>query len=208
VPEIGTQGVYYPNYEERRDSLLEINQSGNTPIKVATTAKKPPEPEEPMYDHRSQPKERPRPPRGHPDTTVYTVYMNVGGTLAHCLLDSGSEGVMIAADYVRATRLPIRRLVKPVTLQLACQGSRSMINHGVTTRVEIAGNTSEEYFDVANIDYYDVIIGVPFLRRYQISLDFANGEIKVGNQSYKPGSTISLTGKKTSSVMSATVRKN
>ena len=39
----------------------------------------------------------------------------------------------------------------------------------------------EEYFDVANIDYYDVILGMPFLRHLGITLDFTGqGAIHMG----------------------------
>ena len=39
----------------------------------------------------------------------------------------------------------------------------------------------EEYFDVANIDHYDVILGMPFLRQLQITLDFTGqGIIHIG----------------------------
>jgi hypothetical protein len=53
---------------------------------------------------------------------------------------------------------------------------------------------ADEYFDVANVDYYDVILGTPFLKRYNIKLDFAgSGQIIIGGKSYKPGDTISPT---------------
>jgi len=32
--------------------------------------------------------------------------------------------------------------------------------------------THDTYFDVANIDQYDCIIGLPFLRLHQVCLDF------------------------------------
>ncbi|HEV7737114.1 MAG TPA: retropepsin-like aspartic protease [Chlamydiales bacterium] len=160
------------------------------PIKVSAASTK--ELVEPMYDHRTRAKDQPRPPRGHPTNEVFTVYMPVGGELAYCLLDCGCEGVLVAADYARAVHLPMKRLTKPVTLQLACQGSKSMINHGVVTQTDVAGKITDEYFDVANIDYYDVILGTPFLRRFQVKLDFTgNGEIIIGGNSYKPGGVIS-----------------
>jgi hypothetical protein len=197
-PIMGACVVKYPDYEERRETLLNITLGSAPVIKMAAAKQAA---EEPVYDHRLRPKERPRPPRGHPDTQVFAVYMNVGGSLAHCLIDCGCEGVMVSSDYARALKMPLRRLAKPVTLQLACQGSRSMINHGVATKVDVGGHMADEYFDVANIDYYDVILGMPFLRRFQVKLDFADeGEIKIGEKSYRPGNSISLTGVKTPSV--------
>jgi hypothetical protein len=203
--EIGVRGMKCPDYESRRESLLNPIGQGPT-IKVAAATEST---AEPMYDHRSRNRDSPRPPRGHPNTKVFTIYMNVGGTLAHCLIDSGSEGVMISADYARATRLPMKKLEKPVTLQLACQGSKSMINHGITTKVDIGGRILDEYFDVANVDYYDVILGTPFLRRFGVKIDFAeDGEIVVGGKAYKSGSSISLTGAKTVTVAPSSNRQN
>ena len=31
----------------------------------------------------------------------------------------------------------------------------------------------KEYFDVVNIDYYDAILGTPFLKRFKVAIDFA-----------------------------------
>jgi hypothetical protein len=191
--------VMCDDYEERRESLIAQWDDDHHPtIKIASMAKinaKNNQIIEPIYDHRARPKARPRPPRGHPDNKVFTVYMNIGGVNAYCLLDSGCEGVMVSAEYARAAGLPMKALEKPVTLQLACQGSKSMVNHGVTTEIDVHGQKSKEYFDVANVDYYDAILGIPFLKRFQVTLDFAgNGKIKIGDIPYQPGSTISPAG--------------
>ena len=30
----------------------------------------------------------------------------------------------------------------------------------------------KEYFDVVNIDYYDAILGTPFLKKFKVAIDF------------------------------------
>jgi hypothetical protein len=32
----------------------------------------------------------------------------------------------------------------------------------------------DEYFDVANVEYYNAILGMPFLRKLGITLDFSS----------------------------------
>ena len=88
---------------------------------------------------------------------------------------------MISPDYVRAMGIPTFKLESPVGLQLACVGSKSMINYGARSSIVFGNRHIEEYFDVANIDYYDVILGTPFLRRLGITLDFTGqGAIRMG----------------------------
>jgi hypothetical protein len=64
-------------------------------------------------------------------------------------------------------------LEQPIGLQLACIGSRSTINYGTNTTIKFGRNRYNEYFDVANIKYYDAILGMPFLRKLGITLDFS-----------------------------------
>ena len=88
---------------------------------------------------------------------------------------------MISPDYVRAMGIPTFKLEFPVGLQLACVGSKSTINYGARSSIVFGNRHVEEYFDVANIDYYDVILGTPFLRRLVITLDFTGqGAIRMG----------------------------
>ena len=88
---------------------------------------------------------------------------------------------MISPDYVRATGIPTFKLESPVGLQLTCMGSKSTINYGVRSSIVFGNKHVEEYFDVANIDHYDVILGTLFLWRLRITLDFTGqGIIHIG----------------------------
>jgi hypothetical protein len=74
-------------------------------------------------------------------------------------------------------------LEQPISLQLACIGSRSMINYGTNTTIRFGRKQYDEYFDVANVEYYNAILGTPFLRKLGITLDFASpGTVRIGNK--------------------------
>ncbi|KIJ42177.1 hypothetical protein M422DRAFT_119048, partial [Sphaerobolus stellatus SS14] len=108
----------------------------------------------------------------------------IGGTKAHCFLDSGCEGIMISSDFVRANKLPKFELEKPVILQLACVGSKSTVQYGLTTKILLGNEKYDEYFDIANVDYYDIILGTPFLHQFEILLDFKHNRVLMGKLSF------------------------
>ena len=84
-------------------------------------------------------------------------------------------------NYVQAMGIPIFKLEHPVGLQLTCMGSKSMIHYGVKSSKVFRNKYIEEYFDVANIDHYNVFLGMPFLRQLGITLDFTGqGTIFIG----------------------------
>ena len=103
---------------------------------------------------------------------------------AHCLLDSGSEeGVLLSPEFTRATGIKMFALEKPIALQLAYIGSQSMINYGTHMTIKLGCKVVEEYFDIANVEHYDVILGTPFLRKMGIVLDFRSpGMAWIGNK--------------------------
>ena len=54
---------------------------------------------EPLYHHRSQYRLLTRPDRSREENQTISGYWEINGTRAHCLLDSGSEGIMISPDF-------------------------------------------------------------------------------------------------------------
>ena len=49
--------------------------------------------------------------------------------------------------------------------------------------IKIGCKIVEEYFDIANVEHYDTILGTPFLRKMGLVLDFRSpGIIQIGNE--------------------------
>ena len=46
-----------------------------------------------------------------------------------------------------------------------------MINYSTQTTIKFGRQTVKEYFDIANIEYYDAILSMPFLRKMGVILD-------------------------------------
>ena len=74
-----------------------------------------------MHSHRSR--HRVRPIRPHSDNHTLVGYWEINGVKVHCLLDSGSEGVLLSLEVMHAMGIKMFALEKPIALQLACIGS-------------------------------------------------------------------------------------
>ena len=74
-------------------------------------------------------------------------------------------------------------LEKPIAFQLAYINNQSMINYRTHVTIKIGRKVVEEYFDIANVEHYDAILGTPFLRKMGIVLDFKSpGMARVCNK--------------------------
>ena len=57
------------------------------------------------------------------------------------------------------------------------------MNYGTHTSIKIGCKVVEKYFNIANVEHYDVILGTPFLRKMGIVLDFRSpGMAQIGNE--------------------------
>ena len=50
--------------------------------------------------------------------------------------------------------------------------------------IKYEGRESKEYFDISNIDYYDAILGTPFLRKHEVIIDFVNNCLRLKTRSF------------------------
>ena len=58
-----------------------------------------------------------------------------------------------------------------------------MINYGTHTTIKLNYKVIKKYFNIANIEHYDAILGTPFLRKIGIVLDFRSpGMAWIGNK--------------------------
>jgi hypothetical protein len=109
--------------------------------------------------------------------------LEINGMKTRWLLDSRSKGVLLSPEVIHTTGMKMFALEQPIALQLACIGSWSMINYRTNMTIRFSCETYEEYFNVANIEYYDTILGTLFLRKLGIILDFSHpGAVWIGNE--------------------------
>lgn len=119
---------------------------------------------------------------GEQECIVLLLVINGLGALTLC--DAGSTTEMLSNDFARIAQCEIIQLENPATLQLGCAGSRSRINFGTRAPVTLGQFGAEVYFDIANLDRYDAVLGTPFLRRFGVMLDFKNDCVHIDGQSY------------------------
>ena len=135
--------------------------------------------EELVYDHRARIKERYRPLQRHNDNQPILVFWEIGGVKAYCLINHGCKGIMISPSFIRAAKIEPFLLDKPINIQLAVTGSKSIINYGVNMTIKYNEKELKEYFDIVNIDYYNAILGMPFLKKYKVIIDFMSNFLRI-----------------------------
>ncbi|KAI0042593.1 hypothetical protein FA95DRAFT_1499908 [Auriscalpium vulgare] len=117
---------------------------------------------------------------------VLAAILRIGGTDMYVLFDSGSTTNGISHDAAHVAKLDVFQLKEPMTLQLGCVGSKSRVNFGTRSTVTIEGREFPCFFDIVNIEHYDVILGTPFLKEYKVILDFEYNLIRVGGMVIQP----------------------
>ncbi|KAI0038521.1 hypothetical protein FA95DRAFT_1464553, partial [Auriscalpium vulgare] len=105
----------------------------------------------------------------------------IGEAEMYVLFDSGSTTNGISHEAAHIAKLDVFQLKEPMTLQLGCVGSRSRVNYGTHSTVTVKGTRLPCFFDIVNIEHYDVILGTPFLKEYRAVLDFDRNIIRLGD---------------------------
>ncbi|CAA7257324.1 unnamed protein product [Cyclocybe aegerita] len=110
----------------------------------------------------------------------------LGGHQVRALVDSGSQGDFISTTLVDQLQLRKEELPDPLKLQLAVQGSRSVIKYRVSARFQYESIDTSHTFDVINLNNYDMILGTPWLYQHRVSIGFNPGHCSIGSSEPMP----------------------
>jgi hypothetical protein len=99
------------------------------------------------------------------------IYAPINGVQAYVLLDMGCTPDLLSPDFARVAGVTLQSLGETVALDLGCIGSRSSINYRCEMEIRISKKMIPRYFDIANIDRYDAIIGTVFMHEHRLMPD-------------------------------------
>ena len=102
------------------------------------------------------------------------------------LVDSGLLGDFILLTIVDQLKLKRTILDKLLGLQLAVQGSRSKINLFVNATYSYQNIKDSRRFDVANLNDYNLILGMPWIYQHQVCIGLNPTRIVVGSDEPLP----------------------
>jgi hypothetical protein len=107
--------------------------------------------------------------------------MCINGHKAHVLLDGRSMLDMVSANFTAVHKLDMFQLKTLLKLQMVTSGSCSIIKYGAKAELQVGGLKEQRYFDVVNLDHYQVILGTPFLKHHGVMLNYADhGSLMAG----------------------------
>ncbi|EPQ50009.1 hypothetical protein GLOTRDRAFT_16397, partial [Gloeophyllum trabeum ATCC 11539] len=109
------------------------------------------------------------------------IVVQINGQPARALLDSGSLADFMSYDLANQLRVAKVELTKPLPVQLAVQGSRSKVNWGAKARIQYQSINCDRYFDLINLQSYDLILGTPFLFQHNIMIGLNPPKVIVGS---------------------------
>ena len=86
-------------------------------------------------------------------------------------------------SFAKVHQLKMFELKSPIRLQMAAFGSRSTIQYGAHAELKVGDFKQQWYFDVVNLDWYQVILGTLFLKEHKTMLNYAgSGSFKLGDR--------------------------
>ncbi|KAF8220338.1 hypothetical protein L208DRAFT_1219694, partial [Tricholoma matsutake] len=98
--------------------------------------------------------------------------VKLNGQAVVVLLDSGCTMDVVSPELVHVMDLNVYELTEQVPVQLGTRGSQAKINYGMKMCIKYGHIDIQHYFDIVNIDRYNVILGMVFMRKHSIVLDF------------------------------------
>jgi hypothetical protein len=123
-----------------------------------------------------------RPIHSKRETQTFIIVVKVNGQKAIALLDLGCTIDTVMPELTRIIGLKINELKEQVPLQLGTRGSQSKINYGMKACIRYGPVEASQYFDIVNIDRYNVTSGTIFMRKHGIVLNFKRNQVRIGDK--------------------------
>ena len=117
---------------------------------------------------------------------LVVVMVEINDHPARALIDTGSLADFMSTNLAEQLDMLRIELAKPLTVQLAVQGSRSKVNHGMKVTLKYQEINSEQYFDITNLQNYDLILGTPFLFQHKVMVGLNESCIIIGSHEPVP----------------------
>lgn len=105
-------------------------------------------------------------------------YVQINGQMALVLFDSGSSINAISSSFATVHKTKNFTLKSPVCIQMGCTGSQGIITTGTNASLTLGPKTETTYFDILNMDHYNVILEVGLMLKFKIHLDFEHQKIQ------------------------------
>jgi len=103
------------------------------------------------------------------------------GITVEALLDSGATGLVMSSEFARKQGFKLKRLDKPMYVRNV-DGSLNKegpIEHMVEVNIYYQGHRERTEIDVIGGQKWTVILGMPWLARYNPEIDWKTGEVKM-----------------------------
>lgn len=101
-------------------------------------------------------------------------------------MDTGSLADFMSTSLADQLRVKKVALEKPLTIQLAVQGSRSKVNYGASVSFAYQQISKTCFFDIINLQNYDMILGTPFLFQHQAMVGLNPPRMVIGSDRALP----------------------
>jgi hypothetical protein len=105
-----------------------------------------------------------------------------GKTNAKALLDSGTEGIYINANYVKKHQLPLQDLRIPIYPHNidGTPNKNGAIHHAAILQMEMSDNHKEQImFLVTDTGNHDILLGTDWLKAHNPNIDWAKNLIHI-----------------------------
>ncbi|KAG6895582.1 hypothetical protein C0992_000528, partial [Termitomyces sp. T32_za158] len=106
-------------------------------------------------------------------------YVEVNEHPAWTLWDSRGTTMGIMPQFAHVNAIHVHELTEPFMLQLGTVGSCAVVQFGVEVKVKVLGQPMKEYVDIANFNRYNIIIGMLFMHKNKVKLDFVNNQVVI-----------------------------